>query len=166
MTKQTVELTHDMLAGKGVRFANYIIDYILKFGFGYLIGLVAGLMYSYLNVIAPYDFITNMNKFEEFMLGYIISLIYYFTFEVLTQRTMGKYITGTKVVTYEGEKPSAGTIFKRTLCRFIPFNPFSFLGESGRGWHDSIPDTYVVNIKKYNEALQLKQSFDEIGSGQ
>jgi len=162
---QTVELNYDMLADKGLRFANYLIDLVLQYGIGYLIGLVIGLMYKHLNVVAPYELITNMGGFGEVVFSYTIMLFYYFIFEATTQRSPAKFITGTKVITFEGEKPSAGTILKRTFCRMIPFNAFSFLGELGKGWHDTISDTYVINVKKYEEALQLKNSFEEIGSG-
>jgi len=162
--KRTVELTTDMLAAKEMRFANYLIDLALQYGIGYLIGLIIGLMYKYLDIVGPYELITNMGSFGGLVFSYTIMLFYYFIFEATTQRSPAKFITGTKVITFEGEKPSAGTILKRTFCRMIPFNPFSFLGEVGKGWHDSISDTFVINIKKYEEAQQLKDSFEEIGS--
>ena len=48
------------------------------------------------------------------------------------------------VVNVHGAKPSVNAIIKRTLCRFIPFEPFTFLGLNSRGWHDSFSKTYVV----------------------
>jgi uncharacterized RDD family membrane protein YckC len=54
----------------------------------------------------------------------------------------GKLLSGTVVVNEAGGKPTIGQVFARTLCRFIPFEAFSFLGK--RGWHDSIPKTHVV----------------------
>jgi uncharacterized RDD family membrane protein YckC len=48
--------------------------------------------------------------------------------EASTGKTVGKYVTGTQVLTEDGEQPSVGTIFIRTLCRIIPFEPFSFFG--------------------------------------
>ncbi len=163
---ERVELTHEMLAAKQLRFANYLIDFVVQYGLGYAIGAISGLLYVYLNVDGPYTWLTNMNRLEELLLGYAIGLFYYFTFEALTQRSLGKYITGTKVITFEGDKPSAGTILKRSFCRMIPFNVLSFLGEPGKGWHDTLSDTYVVNVKKYEEALRLKNSFEEIGTQQ
>ena len=41
-----------------------------------------------------------------------------------------------------GTKPRFGQVIGRTLCRFVPFEAFSFFGE--RGWHDKIPKTRVV----------------------
>jgi hypothetical protein len=37
-------------------------------------------------------------------------------------------------------------ILGRTFSRFVPFEPFSFLG-SGHGWHDRWSDTRVVRTR-------------------
>ncbi|MFT6808347.1 MAG: hypothetical protein ACJA01_001571 [Saprospiraceae bacterium] len=36
------------------------------------------------------------------------------------------------------------TVFKRSLCRLIPFEIFSFLGEPLMDWHDKISGTKVI----------------------
>lgn len=87
----------------------------------------------------------NMSDFEGQILFVAICIFYYSFSEGIFGRSLGKFITGTIVVDENGQKPSFGTIFKRTLCRLIPFDALSFLGS--RGWHDSISDTYVVNKK-------------------
>lgn len=161
--EQTIELTHDILATKGQRLANYIIDYAIRLLAGYLLGLTVGLMYTYLDIATPYYWITGMGRIGEFVLGYVIAFIYYTIFEGTLQCSPAKFITGTKVVAFDGSKPLFSTMVKRSLCRMIPFDAFSFLGEPDKGWHDSISETYVVNIKKYNEAMYLKTSFNEIG---
>ena len=52
-------------------------------------------------------------------------------------RTLGKFITGTKVVSADGETPTASQIVGRTFCRMIPFEAFSFARETCPvGWHD------------------------------
>jgi len=159
-----MEITHDMRANAWRRLANYVIDYAVQFAIALLLGVVVALL-THLDINGPYHYIQNMSGVEEYLLGYIISFIYYFTFESVTDgRTLGKYITGTKVLTWYGERPSPGRIAKRSLCRLIPFNHFSFLAERPLGWHDSIPDTVVVDIKRYKEELYLKQSFEEIGA--
>ena len=85
-------------------------------------------------------------------------------FETITGRTLGKYITNTKVLTEDGQKPEADKILYRTLSRMIPFEAFSFLGDEGRGWHDSLAKTVVVDVKKYNEIVELQNSLSEIGN--
>jgi uncharacterized RDD family membrane protein YckC len=157
------DLSHDVLAAKHLRFINYLIDLAFQYGIGYLIGLIAGLMYTHLDIAGPYELIINMGRGGELVLSYAIMLFYYFIFEAVTQRSMAKFITGTKVIMADGSKPSAGTILKRTFCRMIPFNGLSFFGELGKGWHDRFSDTYVVNVKIYDEAVRLKSTFEEIG---
>lgn len=157
------EITQELRASNGLRFANYLIDLAVQYAMSIGLGLGAALL-TYADIYGPLEYISGMNKFEEFLLGYVISFVYYFTFEALTGgRTLGKYITGTKVLTWYGEKPSVGRFAKRSLCRLIPFDHFSFLTENPRGWHDSLSDTVVVDIKKYNHAITFRKGFDEIG---
>jgi hypothetical protein len=56
------DLSQDVLAAKRLRFINYFVDRALQYGLGYLIGLIAGLMYSQLNIAAPYELIANMGR--------------------------------------------------------------------------------------------------------
>ena len=74
----------------------------------------------------------------------LIAWGYYFIFESIFQRTIGKFITGTRVVDIIGDKPSVWTIAIRSLIRLIPFEPFSFLGAKVCGWHDRWSYTFVV----------------------
>jgi hypothetical protein len=41
---------------------------------------------------------------------------------------------------------SAKTVLLRTLCRIVPFEPFSAFG--GHPWHDKWTRTYVIDVKK------------------
>jgi uncharacterized RDD family membrane protein YckC len=70
-------------------------------------------------------------------------MVYYSFFEMVTGQSPGKMVTGTVVVNEDGTTPDGGRILIRSLCRFIPFNAFSFLGD-GVGWHDTISKTRVV----------------------
>jgi uncharacterized RDD family membrane protein YckC len=90
-------------------------------------------------------------------------LIFYFILESTSQRTIGKLITQTKVVLENGEKPSLETIIIRSLCRIIPFEPFSFFGNIPRGWHDTISKTYVVDIKIFEEQKKSHENYNLIG---
>ncbi len=77
----------------------------------------------------------------------LISLFYYIGLESLFGRTVGKLVTGTIVVNELGSKASFGQIIGRSFARLIPFEAFSFLGSTGRGWHDSLPKTYVIKCR-------------------
>jgi hypothetical protein len=85
--------------------------------------------------------------FELAEVNLLLLFLYYFLFETIFAKTPGKLITGTEVVTWEGEKPSMGKIFWRTLIRFIPFEPISSLGmpkNDRNWWHDRWVQTQVV----------------------
>lgn len=107
--------------------------------------------------------IENINPLFEFLIGILLLLFYYIVFETVTQRTIGKYVTNTKVVKLDGSKPSIDEIILRTLSRIVPFEPFSFFGDKPIGWHDEWTDTVVVDIKKYEQELFKHKSFEELG---
>lgn len=89
----------------------------------------------------------NVNDDTELLIGYLILIASYFAYyifmETKYQKTIGKFITKTKVVNKNGTKPNFGDIVKRTFCRFIPFDRFSFLFTKN-GIHDNFSDTTVV----------------------
>lgn len=70
-------------------------------------------------------------------------ILYYTIFEIKYQKTIGKFITRTKVETVDGKVASATDIVIRTLCRFIPFDFVSFLFRRN-GFHDIFSKTKVV----------------------
>ena len=164
-TINTIDVTHEMIAGKGKRFGNYIIDSLIRYAILLGLGVLAGLLYN-LGYDTLYLWVIEISSFEEVLYGYLFLFVYYIVFESFSQRTLGKYITGTMVVMEDGTKPIFKVILLRSLCRMIPFDPFSFLSDKPRGWHDSLVNTYVVNVKVYKAALELRNSFEEIGSNQ
>lgn len=97
--------------------------------------------------------IFGRSTFSNFWTGYFLALLvqflYYFGFEAAFQKTPGKFITGTKVIMADGEKPGLGSIAKRTLIRLVPFEVISMytgksLSEKGTWWHDRWAATRVV----------------------
>lgn len=82
--------------------------------------------------------------FPDLVFGIVLISTYYIGQEALWGKTLGKWITGTKVVNQDGGRPSWGQIVGRTLCRFIPFEAFSFLGKQPVGWHDKLSNTRVI----------------------
>jgi uncharacterized RDD family membrane protein YckC len=67
--------------------------------------------------------------------------------ESWTQQTLGKRITGTKVVNRFGGKPTIARIIGRTLCRSIPLEYLSFLVRND-GVHDLLSGTRVVKVEE------------------
>ena len=142
------------LASQGQRFGTMLLDMIFYFVFALILGAVLGL-------IGLGDLIQDMN---DTLLGFVILLIYYVPQEAFSGRTLGKLITGTKAVKEDGTELSFGHALGRTLCRFIPFEAFSFFGGNGRprGWHDKIPKTKVISIKTGdNKSKRLEKDIEK-----
>ena len=73
--------------------------------------------------------------------------VYYVVLEGLLGISIGKLVTGTRVVDGHGRASSLRTAVMRTLCRFIPFEPLSLAfspHDRTRGWHDTRSRTCVV----------------------
>ena len=135
-------------ASMGQRFLNYLIDTLMQLIFMIVLAMISFIIGDMLGTKKPVEFVAKLdqNRIALYTVTYAITLIYYNVFEILTARTIGKFITQTVVVNEFGEKPSHENILIRSLCRLIPFNPLSVLIQ-GRGWHDSISKTYVVDKK-------------------
>lgn len=124
-------------AVNGKRFGNYLLDIIAFYLFAMLLGVLAG-------ALGMADAILNMN---EYVFGILLIIIYYFGIEAATGgRSVGKYITKTKVIMEDGSTPGVHVFFLRTLCRLIPFDSFSIFFNGNRCWHDTITKTRVVNL--------------------
>jgi uncharacterized RDD family membrane protein YckC len=74
----------------------------------------------------------------------LMPVAYYVVCESAFQATLGKLVTGTRVVTFNGDKPTFGQVVGRSFARFVPFEAFSFLNRRPIGWHDSWTGTRVV----------------------
>jgi uncharacterized RDD family membrane protein YckC len=133
-------------ASDNKRIVNYLLDLLFIFIFDFIFIFI---LVTVLVIVAPksLSFFEGENRFQYYLFGLIFSMIYFSLFEALTGRTLAKFITKTKVVTENGEKPNFKTILIRTLCRFIPFEPASFIF-SDRGWHDKWSKTIVIDTKK------------------
>jgi len=153
-----------MIAPPNRRFANFLIDsalcYFITLGTGYLGNLLYD-NYGFEGFAVGKPALDNL-KFS--LLHTVITTVYYGLFETLTQRSPGKYITGTKVVLRDGTKPGDGAILLRSLCRQIPFEILSFLGRFGIGWHDMFSKTLVVDANRYNHALKMRDFKDIKGT--
>jgi uncharacterized RDD family membrane protein YckC len=125
-------------AGRGARFLNFVIDNIARILFGSIVTVV----------------LKAASSGEEWgeTVGSLLMLVsvfgYYLILESLFGWTIGKLVTGTRVVRLDGHKPNFRQILGRSAARFIPFEPFSLLGSSGQGWHDSLSGTRVVRVRR------------------
>jgi len=143
--------TQQMLAGKGTRFANFLLDWIFLYLISIIIGISAGIL---LGLFYPQsiNYLKNVNMFEKYIVGLILGIGYYSILEGTTGRSLAKFITRTRVVDENGGKASFGRILLRSVTRFIPFEPFSFLGNLPDGWHDRLSGTMVIRAGKKRDA--------------
>jgi len=114
----------------GTRFIHFIVDSII-----------------WLIIAAILTYPLNANDGNQMLLGYVILFLsfigYYSLMETKYQKTIGKFITHTSVVTKNGAKPEVGDIVRRTFCRLIPFDRVSFLF-THNGFHDKLSDTTII----------------------
>lgn len=163
MLSQEFIITEDLLASKGIRLVNYLIDLIPQYAFFYALAYSFFYIGEFTGDYTLNNFLAELSTFEDLALSYTFLVAYYFTMESLTNKTLGKYITNTKVVMQNGEDPSSKDILIRSLCRLIPFDGFSFLGSIGKGWHDSISKTHVVNVVKYEAKKKQELELTQLG---
>ncbi len=129
------------LAGKGIRVINVIVDMISFFVLWIIISLglmLLGFNHTYVDETGEQMPLIPMIMIVPTFWGYYILTEFFF------QRTLGKLLTGTKVVTKTGDKPTFGQILGRTLSRSIPFEYLSFL-VSENGIHDRLSGTRVIS---------------------
>ena len=169
MESRNFKVTPDLYASKGNRFANYLIDIIAIFAV--LIGLFIGFLFLYYQFVTDTSVVDSfldesedMNPFLDRIITGLVLVFFYFLMEsIFKGKSLGKLITKTRVVMEDGSNPSYIDFLKRSFCRLIPFEAFSFLGSEGRGWHDSISKTYVVDEKRFNTKINSQSELDQIG---
>jgi len=125
-------------ASHGRRLLNLIIDYVARGLLGWALG------FGVVAAGAPIHRYVLLYTVGFTLLTY---LTYYVVCEYFFGATVGKLITGTRVVTTEGGKPRLTQILGRSLARFVPFEPFSFFSTPAIGWHDSWSGTRVVRTR-------------------
>lgn len=116
--------------------------------------LVDGGLAALLSVLA-YRFYTGQMPTFNHLLSWplvlcaaLVIFLYYFILETLSGRTLGKWITGTKLILSKyPAKPGPVACLLRTLGRFIPFEVFSFFSARPVGWHDALGDTVVTTSR-------------------
>ncbi|GAB5558329.1 MAG: hypothetical protein SchgKO_25420 [Schleiferiaceae bacterium] len=119
---------------KGKRFAHLIIDTIVFY--------VIFIAFTF----ATIGFVEDEGGILFVFTPYLLWFLYYSLMEHFFGKTIGKFLTSSKVVDANGEKPTFGRAAGRTLARFIPFEAFTFLGDNGL--HDSLSKTRVVEDTK------------------
>lgn len=134
-------------AGRWRRFFNLLIDYACFTLLAMLMLMPYAMWLMMKGGDAAVATLEEPNFLRDYAIGISAMLVYYIPMEGFFGFTVGKLITGTRVVNEQGGKPRWGQVVGRTFARFIPFEAFSVLfanDKERRGWHDSLPKTYVV----------------------
>ncbi len=124
-------------ASKGQRFANYLVDTV-----------VLSVVQLLLPATRPPEGAPTAGLLGALVLSLFINVAYHLALEYSGGRTIGKLVTGTRVVSESGGRPSFGQVLGRSLMRLVPLEPFSFLGPGPRGWHDTVTHTRVVRVER------------------
>lgn len=134
-------------AGSGKRFLNYLIDRVAVFGIFFVLGIVLVTLDEYGVTFEASSIFDDMSFLQDMLLTGVVTVMYYCCFEGACGRSLGKWITGTKVVSVTGEPLSFGKVLGRNLTRLVPFEAFSFLGDADSGWHDAWSGTRVIDLR-------------------
>lgn len=133
-------------ASRGQRFIHYLIDTLAC----YAIMFAAMLVYVGIGGEAVVTAMQEPNPLCNVLISVTMILVYYVPMEGMFGVTLGKLVTGTRVVDEQGRPPSWGQVFGRTFARLIPFEAFSLLfsrDDRVSGWHDRLPKTLVVRSR-------------------
>ena len=132
---QVIKKIENNTVGSRIRFVNFLIDFMVIFILYFII----------VPVIETFLPLVNQTERAIYRIGSLVFFValYYIPLEHGFQKTLGKIVTKTKVVTLEGNKPELIDIISRTFCRLIPFDRFSFF-YSRNGFHDAISRTKVI----------------------
>ncbi len=140
-------------ASKEKRFANLMIDYFFAIIFSMALFIILDLF--------SIHSMQEESPFMDRIWGMFCYALFYSIVEGgLRGKTIGKYITQTKVVNIDGSEPDLNTLIKRSFCRIVPFEQFSFLGDDPSGWHDKWTDTMVIDEQLSNAPAQSTINLD------
>lgn len=127
-------VTSSLVASQHQRALNYLVDY-------YIQTIITILLFAHIYAFFPALAAGSMG----IVIGIVFWLAYYIFFETLFQKTPGKFVSRSRVVTATGVRPSFVVILLRTLCRMIPLESISFLSWYPVGWHDKLSGTVVID---------------------
>ncbi len=123
------------IAGKGRRFCTWVVDYVAFLVLSMILGIVIALAFG------P-EPLRYFRGGWAYLSSFVMLSCYYLFFEGLWARTPGKLLLGTVVTDMNAGPPDFGSIVKRTLARFVPFEGLTFFGQ--RGFHDRVSKTLVI----------------------
>lgn len=144
-----------------VRVLNLFIDLLpISFLIGFIFAIVHHIYFDLIvrhpdyNIGSAFSFwpIYISKRAKVFLFSTSLAVFfYYFIMEILFNRTIGKMITRTKVVSINGTTPAFSQIFVRSAIRALPilnlFDAYSFFHTDNTGLHDRWSDTELIKNK-------------------
>lgn len=128
------------LATRWRRLANLLVDLMACAFLSVLIGIV--------NATVSLSFGVDLIGAAGRFFGLAIMFMYYLLGEAVLGKTVGKFVTHTRVIAESGARAKPWQILARTVYRFVPFEALSFLGRSSYGWHDRWSKTRVIIVQR------------------
>ena len=144
------EMLYEEPATVGQRFLNYVIDRILFYAIFFVFGMIGGML-GFIsddeNISGNYFGGSTSFVLVDYVITNLVFVLFYAFFETVTKgRTVGKMITGTRAVKNDGSEITPREAVLRSLCRLVPFEPFSAF--SGFPWHDKWTGTKVIKERR------------------
>lgn len=121
-------------AERSVRLANFLIDMVAVIVLHFIVTMLLLTTLDEQNILRH-----PAGHVGVFVTVYVL---YYLISEGMTQRTFGKMLSNTRVISQGGRTPKGTRVLIRTLCRLIPLEPLSFM--LGFNWHDRFSKTRVI----------------------
>lgn len=138
---------HLVQASSGKRFVNYLVDRIIFYILFYMLALVLASLNIKIQVEVDPDS-TGLALFSILIYVFAYALFMGLMEFAMKGKTIGKLLTGTRAVKEDGTHLELKDALLRGICRIIPFNIFSALGNTCYPWHDSISKTYVIDERQ------------------
>ncbi|UFH33549.1 RDD family protein [Chryseobacterium sp. C-71] len=160
--RKYLQIVDRQKASLPTRFVNNLIDLIVLAVIHIILAVISQLLYS-ITYSRFFFFFNNGGFLWDIFIGALVAFIYFYLWEYYSDgKTPGKYVTGTKVISIDGERPNKKQYLLRSLYRVIPFEALTFFGTDGL--HDAMTDTRVINFKNYMAEKQAKNEIDNIGT--
>lgn len=136
-------------ASTGQRFLNYLVDtllmrYVVSYGSSYML---VHLLLAVSPQTAYALFGENGSLWAVYLIALTNHLVYYtFCEKFFRGHTLGKLISGTRVIREDGEELTFKDAFLRSLSRLVPFEALSIWFGNGM-WHDVWTKTKVIQTR-------------------
>ncbi len=129
------------------RALNYCIDSICILLLIFIATTITGIVIIFFKMMLHIYHIASLQTTTSIFLieAGLVALGYYIYFEVNGGKTIGKFLSSTKVVMQDGSPLTFRATLKRSIVRFMPFEEWSFVGSDHLFLHDKWSKTKVVS---------------------